>query len=114
YVTTSTDGLNFGEIKPWTFDDGSDLGSYNTQQHWLAHSQGLYLSYTRRGANNDDLFRHRAPLFIAEVDPEKLVVLRDTERIAVPNRGATLGNFGATAISPDETWITVGEFMIGA
>jgi hypothetical protein len=31
-------------------DDGAELGSYNTQQHWLSHGDGLFLMYTRRGA----------------------------------------------------------------
>ena len=63
YVSVSDDGLHFAEPKPWTFDDGAELGSYNTQQHWLAHRDGLFLVYTRRGANNDHIVRHRAPLF---------------------------------------------------
>ena len=54
--------------------------------------------YTRRGANNDHVFRHRAPLFIAQVDPEKLVVLRVTERVVLPERGVPLGNFGVSAL----------------
>lgn len=111
YVTTSTDGLHFGPIQPWNFDDGQELGSYNTQQHWATHSDALYLVYTRRGANNDHVVRNRAPLFIAQVDPKRLVILRDTERVAVPDRGASLGNFAVANISPDETWITVGECM---
>ena len=87
------------------------LGNYNTQQHWVTHSEGLFLVYTRRGANNDHVFRHRAPLFMAQVDPERLAVLRETERILVPERGARLGNFGVTQVSPDETWVTVAEWM---
>ena len=65
YVAASDDGLSFGAVQPWLFDDGTELGSYNTQQHWLAHSEALYLVYTRRGANNDHIMRHRAPLFMA-------------------------------------------------
>jgi hypothetical protein len=113
YVTTSTDGLDFGPIQPWTFDDGSDLGSYNTQQHWLAHGDGLFLSYTRRGADNDHIFRHRAPLFIARVDPEKLHVLRQTEKVLIPERGAQMGNFGAAPIDAHESWVTVSEYIAG-
>jgi hypothetical protein len=111
YVSVSDDGLNYAPKKPWTFDDGEELGSYNTQQHWVTHSDGLYLSYTRKGANNDHIMRHRAPLFLAKVDPERLVVLRDTERIIIPERGATLGNFGVVTVNADETWVTVGEGM---
>jgi hypothetical protein len=112
YVTTSSDGLQFDAIRPWTFDDGSDLGSYNTQQHWVTHTDGLYLVYTRRGANNDRVFRHRAPLFIARVDTEKLVVLRATERVLLPDRGAAVGNFGVTTVSPEETWVIATECML--
>ncbi|MDO6439429.1 sialidase family protein [Cyclobacterium sp. 1_MG-2023] len=111
YITTSADGLHYDEIKPWTFDDGSLLGNYNTQQHWVRHSDALYLVYTRKGADNDHVFRHRAPLFMAQVDTEKLAVIRDTEVILVPERGARLGNFGVTEISPKETWVTVSEWM---
>lgn len=109
YVTVSDDGLHYQPIRPWAFDDGAELGSYNTQQHWLVHSEGLFLAYTRRGANNDHIMRHRAPLFLARVDPEKLQVIRSTERVLVPERGATLGNFGAAAISEKESWVTVSE-----
>lgn len=110
-VARSKDGLQFEEPKPWTFDDGQELGSYNTQAHWVTHSQGLFLAYTRKGANNDHVFRHRAPLFIAQVDPERMAVLRKTERILVPQRGARLGNFGVTNVSENETWVTVTEWM---
>ena len=109
YVTRGDEGMNWDDPKPWTFDDGEPLGSYNTQQHWLTHKGKLYLSYTRSGADNDHIFRHRAPLFIAEVDMESLQVIRDTERVLIPESGATLGNFGANTISPDESWVTVSE-----
>lgn len=111
YVTSGPDGLHFDEPKPWTFDDGSELGSYNTQQHWVVHSEGLFLVYTRRGAENDHVFRHRAPLFMARVDPQRLCVIRATERILVPERGARLGNFGVTTVSRHETWVTAAEWM---
>ncbi|MDD4756525.1 MAG: hypothetical protein PHG29_10645 [Prolixibacteraceae bacterium] len=111
YVTKGSDGLHFDEPRVWTFDDGEELGNYNTQQHWVTHSDGLFLVYTRRGAGNDHVFRHRAPLFMAQADPDKLCVIRDTERILVPERGARLGNFGVTDINADETWVTVSEWM---
>lgn len=113
YVTRGDDGLHFAQPKPWTFDDGAELGSYNTQQHWVAHEKGLFLVYTRKGADNDHIVRNRAPLFIAQVDPERLCVMRETERVLIPERGAMMGNFGAAAISEDESWVTVGEGMYG-
>jgi hypothetical protein len=110
-VSRSRDGLQFSPLETWKFDDGAELGSYNTQQHWVTHSDGLFLVYTRRGANNDHVFRHRAPLFMAQVDPRRLCVLRETEQILVPERGARLGNFGVTRVNEQETWVTVAEWM---
>jgi hypothetical protein len=111
YVVFSDDGLNFSEPEILGFDDDSELGSYNTQTHWLTLAGKLYLVYTRRGANNDNVPRHRAPLFIAQFDDQKLCVIRETEQILVPNRGARLGNFGITQISNTESWVIVSEWM---
>ena len=111
YVAVSHDGLHFSEPQPWLWDDGTALGNYNTQQHWVAHRRALFLVYTRRGANNDHVFRHRAPLFVAQVDPQSCRVLRHTERVLVPERGARLGNFGVTEVNERETWVTVAEWM---
>jgi len=111
YVAVSDDGLYFGDIKKWTRDDGKELGTYNTQSHWVTHSDALYLVYTRKGANNDHIFRHRAPLFIAEVDAEKLHVKKATEQILIPEKGARYGNFGICDISENETWAVETEWM---
>lgn len=111
FVSRSSDGQKFEPIKPWKFDDGKPLGSYNTQQHWVTHSEGLFLAYTRRGANNDHVFRHRAPIFVAQVDPERLVVLRNTEQTVFPDKGVPMGNFGVIPVNEKETWITTGENM---
>ena len=111
YVTRSTDGLHFEPIR---------RGSSTTARTWATTTRsstgsrtatGLFLVYTRRGANNDHVFRHRAPLFMARVDPRRLRVIRETERILVPERGARLGNFGVTDVSASETWVTVAEWM---
>ncbi len=108
YVAKSSDGLNFKNFKEWTFSDGTVLGSYNTQQHWISNPHGLFLVYTRRGANNDHIFRHRAPLFLAQVDPENIVVLKETEKIVIPIplNGGDVGNFGITSINENESWVT--------
>lgn len=111
YVARGDDGLHFDAARPWTFDDGSDLGSYNTQAHWVTHADGLFLVYTRKAGDNSNVIRHRAPLFIAQVDPERLVVLRGTERVLVPNKGAQLGNFAVVDVSERETWVTTSEGM---
>jgi hypothetical protein len=111
YRCASDDGLHFDEPQPWLWDDGTELGSYNTQAHWVTHDDGMFLVYTRRGANNDHIPRHRAPLFIGQIDIEKLSVMRATERELIPQRGAKLGNFGITEINEYETWVTDAEWM---
>jgi hypothetical protein len=112
FVTSSTDGLHFDEIQEWKFDDGEPLGSYNTQQHWVTIGGGLFLVYTRRGANNDHIMRHRAPLFIGQVNPNSLRVMRETERVLIKENQATLGNSGVCRISDNESWITCGEGLL--
>jgi hypothetical protein len=112
FVTRSNDGMNFGAIKEWEFDDGKPLGSYNTQQHWVTIGNGLFLIYTRRGANNDHIMRHRAPLFIGQVNPGTLQVIRETERILIEEDHATLGNSGICRISDTESWVTCGEGLL--
>lgn len=111
YVASGDDGLHFESTRPWRFDDGEELGNYNTQQHWVAHSNGLFLVYTRRGLDNDHVFRHRAPLMMAKVDPDNMTIRRETEREIVPNRGARLGNFSVCNVNQNETWVVVAEWM---
>ncbi len=111
YVTVSDDAMHWQAIKPWVFDNGQEIGSYNTQQHWAVHKNGLFLVYTRRGADNDHIPRSRAPLFMAAVDPERLLVLKETEQLLIPERGVMMGNFGVSTINNEETWVTVGENM---
>ena len=109
FVTKGKDGLNFEEAVRWRFDDGEPLQSYNTQQHWVVGGGRLYLVYTRRGPNTEHIIRHRAPLYLAEVDPDSLRVKRNTEQILVPEEGRALGNSGVCRISDHESWVVVGE-----
>ncbi len=111
YLAKSADGLRYSAPQPLCFDDGASVGNYCTQQHWLVGGGKLWLVYTRRGADNDHVFRHRAPLFVAEVDPVSLRVIRKTERVAVPNRGARLGNFGCFSFDDSRGVVVVSEWM---
>ncbi len=111
YLSFSQNGIDFAAPIPWCFDDGSELESYDTQQHWFVLEDRLFLAYTRRGLNNDHIVRHRAPLLIAEVDPDRRCLLRDTEQIAVPEMGAQLGNFGVTPGGANDAWLCASEWM---
>ncbi|MCA9096008.1 MAG: exo-alpha-sialidase, partial [Planctomycetaceae bacterium] len=120
YVAVSDDGLQYSAKQPWTWDDGTPLTMSTTQQHWLTHSDGLYLVYTRKDPANLKVIRWRAPLYMAQVDPERLVLQRDTERIVHPLQGdgvnapdqvAMMGNFHVTNATPEESWVTVGSWL---
>ena len=110
YVLVGDDGLHFSKPKRWVWDDETELGNYNTQQHWVNHADALYLVYTRKGSHNDHVFRHRTVVH-HQVNLDRLHVIRQTERIAVPERGARLGNFAIVDVNDRETWITVAEWM---
>jgi hypothetical protein len=109
--SVSDDCKTFSEPKIWKWDTGDILPTYNTQSHWLICGGKLYLVYTRKAGNNDHIFRHRAPLFMAEVDRENMCIVRHSEVVVVPERGARLGNFGVTQINENKALITACEWM---
>lgn len=120
YVTTSDDGLHWKPRRPWCWDDGEPLTMSTTQQRWLPHSDGLHLVYTRKADHNVNVFRWRAPLWVARVDEKKLCLIRSTERVVLPLIGdgvndakhvARMGNFHTVAATPSESWVTVGECL---
>ena len=120
YQSVSDDGLNWAPKEPWRWDDGEALEMSTTQQHWLTHSEGLFLVYTRKDDSNANVIRWRAPLWMARVDPQSRRLLRASERIALPLMGdgindpdgvALMGNFHVTNVSTLESWITVGEWI---
>ena len=120
YVSDSADGLQWSRPRPWAWDNGQPLTMSTTQQRWLAHSSGPWLVYTRKDASNARVFRWRAPLYVARVDPATLRLVRDTERVVFPLRGsaetapqhvARMGNFHTVAVTAEESWVTVGETL---
>ena len=120
HVAASDDGIEWPRIQDWCWDDGTPLGMSTTQQHWITHSDGLFLAYTRKDRLNAKVFRWRAPLYIAQVDTDKLCLIRSTERVALPLIGdgvknakhvARMGNFHTMNASPAQSWVIVGECL---
>jgi hypothetical protein len=120
YVTASEDGLRWQPARAWAWNDGTPLAMSTTQQHWLTHSDALLLVYTRKAERNVNVFRWRAPLYVAEVDRRKLQLVRASERVVLPLVGdgineprhvARMGNFHVTNASPGESWVTAGETL---
>lgn len=112
YHSTSTDGLTWSEPIAWQWDDGMPVETANTQQHWMKLGGVLYLVYTRKSELNNGVFRYRAPLYMAQVrvtDRPRLV--RESEQIVFPEKGARMGNFSVCSISEEESWIVTGEWL---
>lgn len=120
YVAVSKDGLDWAPKQAWMWDDGEAISMSTTQQHWLTHSDALYLVYTRKDPQNVNVMRWRSPLWMAQVDPLTLRLKKSTERVVLPLVGdgvkqpdkvALMGNFHVTNVSPTESWVTVGEWQ---
>lgn len=120
YVSVSDDGLDYEEKRAWTWDDGTPIEMSTTQQHWLTHSDGLFLVYTRQDVSNEKVMRWRSPLWVAQVDTDKRCLIKSSEQVVLPlvgdgieapNQVALMGNFHVTHASPKESWVTVGEWM---
>ena len=120
YVCVSEDGLNYSDKQAWAWEDGTPLSLSTTQQHWLAHSDALWLVYTRKDASNVNVGRWRSPLWMAQVNPETLRLKKETEHVVLPLVGdgvkepkkvAYMGNFSTLNLTPEESWVTVGEWQ---
>ncbi len=119
YWSRSADGLHYAPIQPWKFDDGTNLETSSTQQHFLCTDDSLFLSYTRKNDVNEKVMRFRAPLYIAQVNPDDMTLIRDTETIAIPLDGNPAkpetvrhsGNFMPTRLSKDKWIIADGQCL---
>ena len=111
-MTVSEDGLHYDEPIEWMFNDSTYVWTENTQQHWVKSPHALFLVYTSSHRDeSSNVFRGRAPLFMAQFDEKNMVLLKETETILVPNKSAQLGNFGALEVSESESWVTTSEAM---
>ena len=111
YSAVSEDGLFWSDPIPWRWDDGTEIETSTTQQHWLKTGGKIYLAYTRKTAENAHIFRFRAPLYLAEADPERGVLIKRTESVVFPLRerdgeAAVYGNFHVTQLSDDHALIS--------
>jgi len=113
HFAVSRDGLDWQGLETYQFDDGQPLVTSTTQQHWVAHREKLYLSYTRRDESNLKVMRWRTPTYLAEFDTKRRVLVRASERVLVPRDGDAMhGNFHVTNIGPRETLVTLGDILV--
>jgi hypothetical protein len=111
-IAVSADGQNFQPSVELRWDDDSLVPSTATQMRWIRQHDRLYLVYTRADPASQGIFRHRAPLWMAELDPTTLRLKKATEVIAVPISPGRddLGNFGTTFVNDDLSLVTTSEF----
>ena len=118
YVSVSSDGIHWKDQSAWCWDDGEPLTMSTTQQRWLVHSDGLFLVYTRKAVDNVNIARWRAPLYMAQVDVQRLRLIRATEQIVFPMLGdglgkpdqvARMGNFSTVEVTPEMSLVLVTE-----
>jgi hypothetical protein len=110
HVTTSRDGLTWEKPVPWKWDNGEAIAMEQTMTKFISRDDGLYLVYTRITTNNNNVFRNRAPLFVARIDSENRCLVRKTESVVLGNKGFPLGNFWVYPVKPNETWIISQEW----
>lgn len=110
HVTTSKDGLTWEKPHPWRWDNGDPIPMDQTMTKFVVRTDGVFLVYTRITKDNKGVFRHRAPVFIAQIDPDAVCLVRETESTLLADNGFPLGNFAVHEVSPSETWVTAPEW----
>ncbi len=120
YVAVSNDGLKWAEPQAWVWDNGEAVDMSTTQQHWLKHSDGLYLVYTRKATENANVMRWRAPLYMAMVKQKTMRLVRSTEQVVFPLIGDGInaptlvphyGNFHTMMLNRGQSLILAGEVV---
>ncbi len=114
YVSVSGDNArSWSEPQAWRWDDGTKIPMHSTMTKLLSHSDGMLLVYTRIREDNRNVFRQRAPLHCADVDPQSLSLQRSTERVIIPNRGLPVGNFWVWPIDQTSSYVCAAEWPRG-
>jgi len=108
-MSSDNSGRTWNTPVPWKWENGDEIPMHTTMTKLLSHSEGLALVYTRIQDNNN-VFRNRAPLYIADINEETLRLKRSTERIFVPDRGLPLGNFWVWPVNQHESYVVTAEW----
>ena len=118
YVSTSADGAEWSEPRPWQWDDGTPLVTESTQQHWIRLADRTFLVFTMKYNGNDSIFRYRAPLLVAEAIPQKGLLVHSSlqtvfERQRLNGTEAFYGNFHCAQLDGNTALVTDAALFKG-
>jgi hypothetical protein len=78
HAISSDSGRTWGEVSPWTYDDGSHFFSPSSCSLLIGHSSGRLLWIGNIARENPDGNLPRYPMVIGEVDEKSLLLKKDT------------------------------------
>ena len=91
YSVSRDGGHHWSTPEPWTYDDGVPLFSPSSMSQLLKHSSGRYLWLGNLNDENCRANDPRYPLYIVEVNPRTLCVLRSTRLVVDTKRPEEAG-----------------------
>lgn len=78
YAVSRDNGRTWGEVRPWTYTDGSNFFSPSSCSQLIWHSSGKLLWLGNISPENPNGNLPRRPFFIGEVDQKSLLLKKDT------------------------------------
>ncbi len=78
YSTSADGGYTWTTPEPWTYDDGTAFFSPSSMSQLLTTSNGRYFWIGNINEENCQANYHRYPLYIGQVDPVSLKLIRST------------------------------------
>jgi hypothetical protein len=78
YSVSEDGGYHWSELKPWTYADGSNFFSPSSCSQLLRHSSGRYYWIGNICPSNAYANTPRYPLVIGEVDPQSMLLIKET------------------------------------
>jgi hypothetical protein len=78
YAISRDGGLTWGDVKPWTYADGSPFYSPNSFSQLVKHSDGTHYWFGNITPESPKGNNPRYPLVVGRVDPETLLLEKDS------------------------------------
>jgi hypothetical protein len=98
YAVSRDGGLTWGDVKPWTYSDGSPFYSPSSFSQLVKHSDGTHYWFGNITSETPKGNNPRYPLVVGRVDPQTLLLEKDSilvidDRRAEDSPALQLSNF---------------------